>query len=97
MPETEGDAVGVEVRGCVVAEELGVAEDEAGLVVVIGVPGDEREDWREEGDEPVQVESARDRFATIADEEDCFPEGESCGRDDGGLFGEGGEGEHERG
>ncbi len=30
MPEAEGDAVGVEVGGGVVAEELGVAEDEAG-------------------------------------------------------------------
>ncbi len=38
MPEREGDTVGVEVCGGVVAEELRVAEDEAGLVVVIGVP-----------------------------------------------------------
>ena len=40
MPETEGDAVGVEVGGGVVAEEFGVAEDEAGVVAVVGVPGD---------------------------------------------------------
>ena len=44
MPEAEGDAVRVEVGGGVVAEELGVAEDEAGVVAVVGVPGDERED-----------------------------------------------------
>ncbi len=50
MPETEDDAVGVEVGGGVVAEELGVAEDEAGVVVVVGVPGGEREDGCEEGE-----------------------------------------------
>ena len=55
MPEAEGDAVGVEVGGGVVAEELGVAEDEAGAVIVIGVPGGEREDRREQSEEPVQV------------------------------------------
>ena len=35
---------GVEVGGGVVAEELGVAEDEAGAVIVEGVPGEERKD-----------------------------------------------------
>ncbi len=55
MPETEGDAVGVEVRGGVVAEELGVAEDEAGLVIVVGVPGGQWEDGREESEQPFQV------------------------------------------
>ena len=44
MPETEGDTVGVEVCGGVVAEVFGIAEDEAGLVAVVGVPGDEGED-----------------------------------------------------
>ena len=44
VPEAECDAMGVEVRGGVVAEVLGVAEDEAGLVAVVGVPGDEWED-----------------------------------------------------
>ena len=37
----EGDAMRVEICGCVVAEELGIAEDEAGLVEVVGVPGEE--------------------------------------------------------
>ena len=44
MPETQGDTVGVEVGGGVVAEVFGIAEDEAGLVAVVGVPGDEGED-----------------------------------------------------
>ena len=44
MPETESDAVGVEICGGVVAKELGVAEDEAGLVIVIGVPRYQGED-----------------------------------------------------
>ena len=39
---------GVEVGGGVVAEELGIAEDEAGAVVVVGVPGGERQDGDEE-------------------------------------------------
>jgi hypothetical protein len=95
MPETEGDAVGVKVRGCVVTEELGVAEDEAGLVIVIGVPGGQREDWCEQTWEPNGVESTQGGFVANADEKDCFPKREGCGRYDGGLFGEGGEGEHE--
>ena len=44
MVEAERDAVRVEVGGGVVAEELGVAEDEAGAVMVVGVPGEERKD-----------------------------------------------------
>ena len=55
MPETEADAVGTEVCGGVVAEELGVTEDEAGASVVIGVPDDERQDGDDEGDDPVAV------------------------------------------
>ena len=38
MPETEGDAVDAQVCCGVVAEELGIAEDEASVVVVIPVP-----------------------------------------------------------
>ena len=55
MPETEGDAVGVEVCGGVVAEELGIAEDEAGLVIVIGVPRCQWEDRSEERERASQV------------------------------------------
>jgi hypothetical protein len=35
MPEAECDAVGGDVRSGVVAEKLGVAEDEAGLVEMV--------------------------------------------------------------
>ena len=57
MVEAEHDAVGVEVGGGVVAEELGVAEDEAGAVVVVGVPGDEGKDGEEERGDPGEVDA----------------------------------------
>jgi hypothetical protein len=51
MPEAEEDARGREVRGGVVAKKFGVAEGEAGDVVVVRVPEDEGEDGEGEGSE----------------------------------------------
>ena len=90
MPEAEEDAVGVEVGGGVVAEVLGVAEDVAGAGVVVGVPDDEGDDGDDEGDGPVAVSAGAEAEAVVADELEGFPGGEGEGRNDGGLFGEGG-------
>src|SRR6185437_3512952 len=54
VPQAEGDAVEAEVRGGVVAQELGVAEDESGAMVVVGVPGHERRDGEEHRSQPAQ-------------------------------------------
>ena len=93
MPEAEEDAVGAEVGGGVVAEVLGVAEDVAGAGVVVGVPDDERQDGDDEGDGPVAVGSGLEAEAVVADELEGFPGGKGEGGDNGGLFGESGEGE----
>jgi hypothetical protein len=52
MPEAEQDARGGEVGGGVVAEELGIAEEEAGCVKMVGVPERERDDGEEEDRNP---------------------------------------------
>ena len=56
---------------------------------VVRVPGCEGKDGGEQRGDPsgVGTESA------VAQIENCFPKSEGHGRDDGGLFGEGGEGE----
>ena len=57
MPQAERHARGIEVGGCVVAEELGIAEDEAGAVKVIRVPGDEGKNGGEESGDELEVGS----------------------------------------
>ena len=47
MPEAEEDAIGVEICGGVVAEELWIAEDEACAVIVVRIPSTERKDREE--------------------------------------------------
>src|SRR5215469_7957937 len=94
MPEGERDAVRVEVGGGVVAEELRIAEGETGAVTVVGVPGGEGDDRREERDDPERVVAALFWFG-VGLEEGCGFDEECEGErgDDGGLFGERGEGE----
>ena len=58
MPEAKGYAVGVEVRGGVVAKVFRVAEDEAGFVTVVGIPGDGRDDVLGKGQCPDEMDSA---------------------------------------
>ncbi len=91
MPEAEEDSVGAEVGGGVVAEEFGVAEDEAGAGVVEGVPGYEGKDGDEERDGPGEVGDALGFLLAGADELEHLPCGQGEGSDDGGLFGEDGE------
>ena len=93
--EAEEDAKRGEVGGGVVAEELGIAEDEAGLVAVVGVPGNERQKWGEEGDGP---DNAGGGFVGSGrpgsgQEEGQLPKSEDDGGDDCGLLGEGCQGE----
>ena len=86
MPEAKGYAVGVEVRGGVVAKVFGVAEDEAGFVTVVGIPGDEWDDRRGKGQCPDEVDSAQRGIVAIACELNQFPKDQSGRGDDGGLF-----------
>ena len=56
--EAEHDAVRVEVGGGVVAEEFGIAEDEAGAMVVIGIPGGEGQRRGEQCGDPAEMRAA---------------------------------------
>jgi len=83
--------------GCgVVAEELGVAEGEASDVVVVGVPEREGKDREGERGDESEMSATERGVAAVADEEEEFQCGQGRGLEDGGLFGECGEGE-ERG
>ena len=102
------DVRGGEVGGGVVTEVLGVAEGEAGFGVVVGVPGEEREKWGREGGDPAEVGGAgfggwerpgsqrRDPGHPDGagfEEEDYVHRGQDGWLDDGGFFGECGQGE----
>ena len=97
VPETEGKSAWGQVCGCVVAEELGIAEDEAGAVEVVGVPGDERKDGSDQSDDEREVEApgTGSGGALPAKQVEEFKEGEGCGRDNRSLFGEDGEREED--
>ncbi len=87
--------MGVEVGGGVVTEELRVAEDEAGAVVVEGVPGEQGKEGRAQGSDQREAWSKRRRSGAIAEDEKDFVAGECGGCDDGSLLGEHGEGEEQ--
>ena len=59
MPETQDDAIGVEVCSGVIAEKLWIAEDKAGAVIVERIPG---------GEGSMGVRSAAIRSAAIREE-----------------------------
>ena len=97
VPQAEGDAMSIEVGGSVVAEEFGIAEDEASAMAVIGVPSYQGEDGSQKCGDPVSVRSPLVFITFIAEPQNCLPESEGDGGYDGGLFGEDREREHDGG
>ena len=83
MPKREPDAIESEIGGGVVAEKFRVAEDEAGVAVVIDVPEDERDGGEEEGSGPAEMLLD---FCWITEELEGLPKCEGCGGDDCRLF-----------
>src|ERR1700744_3537899 len=79
-----------EVRSGVVAQVDRVAEREAGAHAVVGIPGDEDEKGYSKGGDPAKVFATSLRRAAIKQQATGLKRDESCGLDDGGLFGESG-------
>ena len=92
MPETECDAIRIEVCGGVVAKELGVAEDEAGSVVVVRIPRDERKNGESSAKTQLKWSLRCKGSRAILQEKHDFPQGQSYRSDDGRLLGQCSEG-----
>ena len=90
MVAAQHDAMEVHVGGCVVAQELWVAEDEAGAVIVEGIPGEQRQNTEAETCEPEEMCAEFWSVAAALNREIQTVECERERRDDRCFFGEDG-------
>ena len=84
--EAKRDALRVQVRGGVVAQVLRVAEDKAGAMEVVRVPGRERQDGGKQRAEPSGVRAAQARNAAFAHQQKRLQNRQRDRRDDCSLF-----------